>query len=528
METRRHFVISGIAAGATALLRTTPSGRQQQPNDFELAETTVADLQNGMQSGRWTARGIAEQYLARIDQVDKQTHAVIETNPDALRIADALDAERKAKGPRGPLHGIPVLIKDNIATADRMQTTAGSLALVGSLVPRDAFIVTRLRAAGAVILGKTNLSEWANFRSTHSSSGWSGRGGQTRNPYALDRSPSGSSSGSGAAAAANLAALTIGTETDGSILSPSSCNSCVGVKPTIGLVSRAGIVPISHNQDTAGPIVRSVRDAAVLLTVLAGVDPRDKATKPRGVDYAATLDQNALRGARIGIARKRFFGYSWITDKIVNEAIEAMKKLGAVIVDPADIQTAGKYDEAETEVLLYDFKADLNAYLADLGPGAPVRTLADVIAFNDAHQDTEMPYFRQEQMIAAQAKGPLTSPKYLAALAKCHQMARTDGIDATMTLHKLDAIVAPTGGPAWPIDLVDGDGGGGGSSTTPTAVSGYPAVTVPAGYAFGLPVGVSFMGRPFSEAKLLSLAYAYEQETKVRRPPEFKSTATLT
>jgi amidase len=521
MESRRHFVLSGIAASATALLRTTPSGHEQppqQPDNFEFAETTVADLQTGMQSGRWTAHGIAEQYLARIDQVDKQTHAVIETNPDALRIADALDAERKAKGPRGPLHGIPVLIKDNIATADRMQTTAGSLALVGSLVPRDAGIVTRLRAAGAVILGKTNLSEWANFRSTHSSSGWSGRGGQTRNPYALDRTPSGSSSGSGVAAAANLAALTIGTETDGSILSPSSCNSCVGVKPTVGLLSGAGIVPISHNQDTAGPIVRSVRDAAVLLTVLG----------TKGVDYAAALDANALRGARIGIARKRFFGYSWITDKIVNEAIDAMKKAGAVIVDPADIPTAGKYDDAELEVLLYDFKADLNKYLAELGPGAQVRTLADVIAYNDAHQDTEMPYFRQEQMIAAQAKGPLTSPKYLAALAKCHRLSRTEGIDATMTLHKLDAIVAPTGGPPGPIDLVDGDGGSGGSSTTPTAVSGYPAVTVPAGYAFGLPVGVSFMGRAYSEAKLLSLAYAYEQETKVRRPPEFKPTVTLT
>jgi amidase len=501
MESRRHFVLSGIAAGTTALLRNasspSPAPNSVQDN-FELAEATVADLQTGMQSGRWTARRIAEEYLARIDGIDKQVHAVIETNPDALAIADKLDAERKATGPRGPLHGIPVLIKDNIATADRMQTTAGSLALVGSLVPRDAFIVTRLRAAGAVILGKTNLSEWANFRSTHSSSGWSGRGGQTRNPYALDRSPSGSSSGSGAAAAANLAALTIGTETDGSILSPSACNSCVGVKPTIGLVSRAGIVPISHNQDTAGPIVRTVRDAATLLTVLAGVDPRDKATKAKGVDYTAGLDAGALRGARIGVARKRYFGYSWITDKIVNDAIDAMKRLGAIIVDPADIATAGKYDDAETEVLLYDFKADLNAYLADLGPGAAVRTLADVIAFNDAHADKEMPYFRQEQMVAAQAKGPLTSPKYLAALAKCHQMARIEGIDHTMTLHRLDAIVAPTGGPAWPIDLVDGDGGGGGSSTTPTAVAGYPAVTVPAGYAFGLPVGVSFMGRPFS------------------------------
>jgi amidase len=494
------------------------------PDDFQLAEASVVDLQAAMQSGRMTARSIAEAYLARIDQVDKQIHAVIETNPDALRIADSLDAERKAKGPRGPLHGIPVLIKDNIATADRMQTTAGSLALVGSLVPRDAFIVTRLRDAGAVILGKTNLSEWANFRSTHSSSGWSGRGGQTRNPYALDRSPSGSSSGSAAAASANLAALTVGTETDGSILSPSSCNGLVGVKPTIGLVSRAGIIPISHNQDTAGPIVRSVRDAATLLSVLAGVDSRDKATRPKPGNYEGALNPNALRGARIGVARKVYMGYSYVTDKIIEEAIDTMRRLGAIIIDPADIETAGKYDDAEREVLFYDFKADLNAYLAELGPGALVRTLADIIAFNDAHQDTEMPYFRQEQMITAQSKGPLTSPKYVAALAKCHLMSRTQGIDLTMTTHKLDAIIAPTGGPAWPIDLVDGDGGSGGSSTTPTAVSGYPAVTVPAGYAFGLPVGVSFMGRPFSETKLLALAYAFEQETKVRRPPELKPT----
>ncbi len=517
-------MLSGLAASAAALTRSLAL----KSDDFELAETTVADLQAGMQAGRLTARSIAEKYFARIDQIDKQIHAVIETNPDALRIADSLDAERKSKGPRGPLHGIPVLIKDNIATADRMQTTAGSLALVGSLVPRDAHIVTRLRDAGAVILGKTNLSEWANFRSTHSSSGWSSRGGQTRNPYALDRSPSGSSSGSGAAAAANLCALTVGTETDGSILSPSACNGLVGVKPTIGLVSRAGIVPISHNQDTAGPIVRTVRDAATLLTVLAGVDPRDKATKPKGVDYTAGLDPKALRGARIGVARKVYMGYSYATDKIVDEAIETMRRLGATIIDPADLDTAGKYDDAEREVLLYDFKADLNAYLAELGPGAQVRTLADIIAFNDAHADTVMPYFRQEQMIAAQAKGPLTSPKYLAALAKCHLMARTQGIDHTMTLHRLDAIIAPTNAPAWTIDLVNGDGGGGGSSTTPTAVAGYPAVTVPAGYAFGLPVGVSFMGRAFSETKLLALAYAFEQETKVRHPPELKPTVVLT
>ncbi len=537
-ESRRSFVLSGLATGAVALtgLPRLPDRRNvPAEQDFALAEATVAQLQEGMQSGRLTARSIAEQYLARMDQVDRQgpaIGAVIERNPDALRIADALDAERKAKGPRGPLHGIPVLIKDNVSTADRMQTTAGSLALVGSMVPRDAFIVARLRAAGAVILGKTNLSEWANFRSSHSTSGWSGRGGQTRNPYALDRTPSGSSSGSAAAAAANLAALTIGTETDGSILSPSSCNSCVGIKPTIGLVSRAGIVPISHNQDTAGPIVRTVRDAAVLLTVLAGIDPRDKATAAsRGKaspDYTAFLSETGLRGKRIGIARSHFFGYSYVTDAIVNGAIDAMKQLGAEIVDPADIVTAGKYDDDEQEVLLYDFKADLNAYLAELGAGAPVRTLADIIAFNTAHQDAEMPYFRQELMVQAQAKGPLTSPKYVAALARCHQLARAEGIDHTMTLHKLDAIVAPTGGPPSMIDLVDGDGGGGGSSTTPTAVAGYPAVTVPAGYAFGLPVGVSFMGRPFSEGKLLAMAYAFEQATKVRRPPEFRPTVVLT
>src|SRR5580704_5849783 len=464
MPSRRELL--QLAAAALAI-EAAPQARAQ-PQSFELSELSITQLQEGLTTSRWTSVQLVQQYIAHIGFIDKQgptINSVIELNPEAGSIAAALDQERKAKGPRSPLHGIPILVKDNIDTGDKMMTSAGSLALASS-VAKDAELVTRLRAAGAILLGKTNLSEWANFRSTHSTSGWSGRGGQTRNPYALDRSPSGSSSGSGAAAAANLAALTIGTETDGSILSPSSCNSCVGVKPTIGLVSRAGIVPISHNQDTAGPIVRTVRDAATLLTVLAGVDPRDKATKPKGVDYTAGLDPNALRGARIGIARKNYFGYSWITDKIVNEAIDAMKRLGAVIIDPADIETAGKYDAAELEVLLYDFKADLNAYLADLGPGAQVRTLADVIAFNEAHADTEMPYFRQEQMVAAQAKGPLTSPKYLAALAKCHQMARTDGIDHTMTLHRLDAIVAPTGGPASPIDLVDGDGGSGGSSTT--------------------------------------------------------------
>jgi amidase len=485
-----------------------------------------------MRSGRDTARSIAERYVARMDEIDKSgpaINSVIERNPDAIRIAEERDAERKAGRVRGPLHGIPVLIKDNIDTADRMRTSAGSLALAESIAPRDAFIAARLREAGAVILGKTNLSEWANFRSTRSTSGWSGRGGQTKNPYVLDRNPCGSSSGTGASISANLAAVGIGTETDGSIVCPSSANGLVGIKPTLGLVSRSGIIPISHSQDTAGPMARTVADAAELLAVLSGPDPRDPATaQSRGkaaASYASVLNPAALKGVRIGVARS-FFGFSGAVDRIMDEAIAAMKSAGAIIVDPANIANSGKVDDAEGEVLNFEFKADLNAYLAALGASAPHKTLADLIAFNDRNADREMPYFGQEQFLKAQAKGPLTSPAYKAAREKCLRLSRTEGIDATLTKHRVVAIVAPTGGPAWPTDLINGDHFTG-SSSTPAAVSGYPSVTVPAGYVHGLPVGISFIGGQWSDGTLIGLAYAFEQATKVRRPPRFEPTVRL-
>lgn len=494
---------------------------------FELEEATIADLQSAMAAGRLTARSITEQYIARIGELDRKgptLRQVLEINPDALSIADALDAERRSGRVRGALHGIPILLKDNIDTADRMMTTAGSFALEGSMPSRDAFIVQRLREAGAILLGKANMSEWANFRSTHSSSGWSARGGQAKNPYVLDRSPCGSSSGSGGAVAANFCAVAIGTETDGSIVCPSAMNAIVGLKPTLGLVSRAGIIPIAHSQDTAGPMTRTVRDTAILLNALVGVDPRDNATsRSRGKghsDYTSFLDANGLRGARIGVARKKFFGYSEEADRVVNEAIEEMKRRGAVIVDPADIPTAGKFDDSEFDVLLYEFKADLNAYLASLGPRAPVRTLKDVIDFNERNWEREMPYFGQEIMLMAEKKGPLTEKKYRDALATNLRMSRVQGIDAVMNKHRLDALVTPTGSPAWPTDLINGDHYIGASST-PAAVAGYPNINVPAGYSRGLPVGISLMGRAWAEPTLLRLAYAYEQATKHRRPPQF-------
>jgi amidase len=505
----------------------TPASTRAEP--FELEEITVAQLQDGMRSGRFTARAVAEAYLARIAALDRAgptLRQVLETNPDALAIADAMDAERRAGRVRGPLHGIPVLLKDNIDTADRMMTAAGSLALVGAPAPRDAFIAARLRAAGAVVLGKTNLSEWANFRSTHSSSGWSARGGQGRNPYALDRSTSGSSSGSAAAVAANFTAVAVGTETDGSIVSPSGACSIVGIKPTLGLVSRAGIIPIAHSQDTAGPMGRTVADAAALLGVLAGPDPRDRATARaagRPADYTRFLDPNALRGARIGVPRKKFFGYDPHADRVAENAIRAMRDAGATIVDPADIPHAGEYDEGEFEVLLYEFKADLNEYLASRGATTQVRTLADVIAFNERNRDREMPYFGQEIMEMAQKKGPLSEARYRAALARNRRLAGPEGIDAVMRRHRLDALVAPTGNPPWAIDLVVGDHFLGASST-PAAVAGYPSVAVPAGYVYGLPVGISFIGGAWSEPALIRLAFAFEQATKHRRAPRFLPT----
>jgi len=488
-----------------------------------------------METGQDTARTLVDKYLARIQAVDRggpALRSVLEINPDATAIADALDAERKAGRVRGPLHGVPILIKDNIATHDRMLTTAGSLALAGAPAPKDAFIVERLRAAGAVILGKTNLSEWANFRSTHSTSGWSGRGGQTKNPYALDRNPSGSSSGSGAAIAASLAAIAVGTETDGSIVSPSNVNSLVGIKPTLGLVSRTGIVPIAHSQDTAGPMARTVADAALLLGAMSGSDPADAATRPadtrRARDYSASLVRDGLRGARIGVVRNRLFGYSAAADALADAAIADLKREGAIIVDPAPIPTLGKFDDSELDVLLYEFKADLNTYLASLGGTTP-RSLADLIGFNDAHKDEELRYFGQELMLTAERKGPLTDATYRAALARNHLLSRAQGIDATMTKYRLDALLAPTGGPAWITDLVNGDGGTAAAPgpSTVTSVAGYPHITVPMGFVRGLPVGLSFFGRAWSEPMLIKLAYAYEQATKHRRPPAFAASAEL-
>ena len=524
-----------IGVAFVSLLAIAVGGAQPPaPPSFDLEEATIADLQQRMQSGRDTARSLVDKYLARIEAVDRSgpaLHSVIEINPDARTIADQLDAERKAKGARGPLHGIPVLIKDNIATADRMMTTAGSLALAGVTPPKDAFIVSRLRAAGAVILGKTNLSEWANFRSTHSSSGWSGRGGQTRNPYALDRNPSGSSSGSGAAIAANLAAAGVGTETDGSIVSPSNSNGLVGFKPTVGLLSRSGIVPISHSQDTAGPMTRTVADAAALLGAMAGADPDDPATaRTHGpIDYTRFLDANGLKGARIGVARSKYFGYSPATDRIAEAAVAELTRQGATIVDPANIATLGKFDDGEFDVLLFEFKANLNKYLTWLGAASPVHSLKDVIAFNDAHADTEMPYFGQEIMTMAQKKGVLTDAKYKATLARNRLLARALGIDATMNKFRLDALVAPTGGPAWLTDLTNGDSSFANlsSPSSVAAVAGYPHITVPAGDYRGLPVGLSFFGRASSEGTLIKLAYAFEQATKHRKPPTFASSVDL-
>ena len=538
---RRGFLGMGLAGGVLAAADLTwptrraaapISARASAPAAFELEEMTVVQLQDGMRSGRWTARALAEQYLARIDELDQRgpaLHAIIELNPDALAIAAQLDAERASKGARGPLHGIPVLIKDNIDMADRMHTSAGSLVLAASIAPRDSFVAERLRAAGAVILGKANLSEWANIRSTHSSSGWSGRGGQCHNPYALDRSHSGSSSGSAAAVAANLCAIAVGTETDGSITSPGAACGIVGIKPTVGLVSRSGIIPISHTQDTAGPLTRTVADAAALLSALAGQDPRDRATRSsaaHATDYTRMLDAGALKGMRLGVARKRYTGYNPAVDALFGDALRVLRDAGALIVDPADLTTEDHLGTAELEVLLTEFKADLHAYLAALGPGAPVKTLADVIAFDQQNRSREMPFFAQELFEQAQQKGPTTSQPYRTALARCRRYARQEGIYAVMARHRLGAIVCPTQSPAWLTDYVNGDAVAG-NCTTPAAVAGYPHVTVPMGLVSGLPVGLSFFGGAWSEAKLLKAAFAYEQASLMRRVPQFLPAAVV-
>jgi amidase len=493
---------------------------------FEWTEATVAEIQAAMAKGRLTSASLTRAYVGRIEDLDRrgpELRSVIEVNPDAETLARSLDRQRKAGVIHGPLHGIPVLLKDNIATRDRMNTTAGSLALLGSVVAEDASVASRLRKAGAVILGKANLSEWANFRSNRSSSGWSARGGQTRNPYILDRNPSGSSSGSAVAVAANLCCLAVGTETDGSILSPSSLCGIVGVKPTVGLVSRRGIIPIAHSQDTAGPMARTVRDAAVLLSVLAGEDPADAATQSCRdkvpADYTVFLDAHGLAGARIGVARRLFQPDSPAAG-VLETAINRIKNQGATLVDPCDDPPLNRFGEAEMTVLLYEFKADLNAYLASLGPQTPVRSLAELIEFNERNKDREMPYFGQELFIQAQAKGPLTEKYYCDALDRCGRLSRQEGIDGAMDRHRLDALIAPSGGPAGKTDLLYGDRDVGGSSS-PAAVAGYPSITVPAGYVSGLPVGLSFFGRAYSEPTLLKLAYAFEQAAPIRRAPAF-------
>jgi amidase len=488
-----------------------------------LEEATVDSLQSAMSSGAATARRIAQGYLARIAELDKKLNSVIELNPDALSIADAMDRERKAGNVRSRLHGIPVLIKDNIDTADRMKTTAGSLALVNAPRPnQDAFIVKQLRQAGAVILGKTNLSEWANFRSTKSSSGWSGRGGQTHNPYILDRNPCGSSSGSGAAIAANLAAVAVGTETDGSIICPSSTCGIVGIKPTLGLVSRSGIIPIAHSQDTAGPMCRTVADAAALLTILAGADPDDPITSAAAqnrTDYTKFLQRDGLSGMRIGVGRQ-YFGRNAKVDRLIEPHLQVLRDGGATLID-VEFPQLRSFDDAEFDVLLYEFKEDLNKYLT--GRGGQYKTLADLIDFNNKNADKEMPYFGQEIFVQAQAKGDLNDRAYRIALLQSKLMTQEQGIDGVMDKEKLDAVVAPSGGVAWATDLIGGDCGVFESSSL-AAVAGYPNITVPAGYIQGLPAGLSFFGKAFTEGKLIRIAYAFEQATRLRRVPQLLPT----
>lgn len=549
-NSRRNFLRVGVATSATAVypalasarvidsIRAAAVGDSSKKNDFkdyELDEITIDDLQTAFQSGQYSSRSLTEKYLARIHEIDRTgptLNSVIEINPDALQIADMLDRERKAQGARGPLHGIPILIKDNIDTGDRMTTTAGSLALVGSRPPRDAFVAAELRKAGAVILGKTNLSEWANMRSSHSTSGWSGRGGLTRNPYALDRNPCGSSSGTGAGVSANLCVAGVGTETDGSVVCPSSANGLVGLKPTVGLVSRTGIVPISRSQDTAGPMARTVRDVAILLGAMAGADAEDSATANSAgkifPDYIRFLDPAGLKGARLGVVRK-YFGFNDAVDQLMDTLLGEMKHAGAEIIDPADIPTIGKFDDSEMTVLLYELKADLAAYLARRGEtsvGTPIKSLKDVIDFNELNRDREMPFFGQDLFIKAEQKGPLSSKEYLDALEMNHRLSRAEGIDFVMDKYKLDALAAPTGGPAWLTDLINGDHSAGGSSSA-AAVAGYPNINVTAGYLWGLPVGISFFGRAWSEPTLLKIAYSFEQLTKARQKPRFLPTINL-
>jgi amidase len=500
---------------------------------LDVAEASMVDLQEAMSRGTFTSLQLVTAYMARIKSIDRsgpKINSIIELNPDAKTIAADLDRERKAKGPRGPLHGVPVLLKDNIASADRMQTTAGSLALLGEPAVKDAFIVRKLRNAGAVILGKTNLSEWANIRSTRSTSGWSARGGLTKSPYALDRNTSGSSSGSASSMAASLATVAVGTETDGSITSPASLASLVGIKPTVGLVSRAGIIPIAPSQDTAGPMTRTVADAAALLTALAGTDAQDPATREADQhlqDYSRFLDLNGLKGKRLGIVRSQFTGQSDLVAKVVEAELTVLKTQGAILVEITEIPNTTKYANSELTVLLFELKANLPQYLATYAPGSPIKSLADVIAFNQKNSAKEMLHFAQELFVSAQAKGDLDSQEYRDALANNLKFSREQGIDKVLAENQLDALVAPTGELAWLTDFIHGDSSGN-SFTTPAAVAGYPHITVPAGFVKGLPCGMSFVGKAWSEPTLIAMAYAYEQASRRRRPPTYAGTVTPT
>jgi amidase len=530
---RREFLLTCSQAAwlsGSVTLSSAAEPTHFRKKEFQWEEATIRQLQNAMAKKQASAVSLAKAYLKRIHDLDQsgpRLNSVIEINPDALSIARDLDRERKGKGPRGPLHGIPVLIKDNINTRDRMMTTAGSLALLGSIPRQDAFLVRRLRQAGAVILGKANLSEWANFRSNHSTSGWSGRGGLTHNPYALDRNASGSSSGSAAAVSGNMCSVAVGTETDGSIISPASACGIVGIKPTVGLVSRSGIIPISHTQDTAGPMARTVEDAAILLSALAGADPDDpitnESTGRSEADYTRFLDSNALKGARIGVARDLFHLPKDEAKKLIESMIAELKRLGATVIDPANVRSEEKMGDSEFQVMLYEFKAGLNKYLATLSPEIKPRTLKDLIEFNEQNREKEMPYFGQETFLRAEEKGPLTDAAYLEALEKCRRLSRKEGIDAVMEKHQLDAIIAPSTGPAHRTDLVYGNRDTGGSSSA-AAVAGYPSITLPVGYVSGLPVGLSFFGSAYTEGKLIKLTHAFEQAIKARKKPEFLAT----
>jgi amidase len=520
-----HVTSRALVAGLLCLL-TGLAGAATPPKEHSFA--SIAQLHEAMLHGELTPLTLIRQALTRVHALDKQgphLNAIIELNPDAQRDARRLASRTDAMKAGGPLWGIPAVLKDNIDTGDRMQTSAGSLALVGAPAPRDATVAVKMRAAGMIILGKGNMSEWANYRGFHATGGWSGRGGQTHNPYVTTRTACGSSSGPAVAVAAGYVPVAIGTETDGSIVCPSSVNGIVGIKPTLGLVSRAGIVPVTHEQDTPGPMARSVADAAALLTVIAGSDPRDSATAEadrHATDYSRFVDPQGLKGKRIGVVRA-LTGYSPGADQVFEQALAAMRKAGAIIIDPVTIPQLHVFDDDENLATSYEFKHDLNAYLATRS-GLKVHSLADIIAFNTAHAAEELPWFGQQLMIKAEARGPLTDPVYRKARADARRLAGPEGIDAALAAHHLDALVAPTTGPAWTIDLVNGSHFPGGSAGE-AAVAGYPDISMPMGFVHGLPVGISFFGTKWSEPTLISIASGFEHATRARRPPTFRTTA---